>query len=361
MELNWLENTYLYKKINSIHPLLGKYFLFSMPRSIVFSIIGALILLQIGGVLLLFGNYSVSLKCLFVSLCLYLYAKFQRAFLKFDAFTAGKNALEMPFEYLIVFFVVLLTFFLSLNFPWDTLDHALLTHANEEFKINTLLGVLGDFFGGVLNPILSFFTIIILILQHKEISKREDSRDRREKDAESEKRTFEETISKREDDRDIRNHLKNYNDEFFRDLDFIKTTYEEIRFMELTGFDALDRLNTFKTNGNHIPNKALKEINVSVGPAAEFISINLKSIIRNLIKSNSLEEELELTKKHFEYFKNVVTPMKLEALGSTLEHAEPGSLSEGEKFIIKASKLVRDGQNQYPKNNDIDSLKSFVT
>jgi hypothetical protein len=373
-----LKKTYMYKKFFGIHPKLAAFFLWLGPRSIISSLTGSLILFPVGIFLGAFGYYLLCLKFLFLSFCLYVYAKFYRSFLSFDAIKAGKNFLEIPYEYLIVFALLILTGFLANYFPWITLEHAFLTHIDEEFKINTLLGTLGDFFGGVLNPILSFFTIFILVLQHKENSKREEARDIRESDREirekileKETKEFQLELSRREEKRDQRederdkrqeSHYKNTIqlsnvDLFFNRIKLLDQKIENLHFNQLKGLDALIR---FSDVAERVIRKGNFNENVPGLDSSTYECLAILKSLNNLfeeaIKSNYL---LISNQTEVGFLSNPTSLYKYEFLSS---HYNEGLIIQLNKII----KYVAAGKADHPYDlsrnaNYIYSMYSYIS
>lgn len=103
-------------------------------------------------------------------------------------------------------------------------------------SVNTYMGLVGDFFGGILGPILSFLTIMLVIQQAGDNSKREEARDRLQ------------------GERDLLEMIKIDMDIFLKQVDKLEDRLENLKLMKKTGFDALKmyHTSTFAMSHNQI-------------------------------------------------------------------------------------------------------------
>jgi hypothetical protein len=101
-------------------------------------------------------------------------------------------------------------------------------------SVNTYMGLVGDFFGGILGPILSFLTIMLVIQQAGDNSKREEARDRHQ------------------GERDLLEMIKIDMDIFLKQVDKLEDRLENLKFMKKTGLDALKMYHTSTFGMSHI-------------------------------------------------------------------------------------------------------------
>lgn len=127
-------------------------------------------------------------------------------------------------------------------------------------SVETQLGTFGDFFGGVLNPILTFVTILILLIQFRSNEKREDERDLREdlrdqREDERDKRAAELRLEilarererdnkeaardKKDTDREIFEHQKYLQELFLRKIDQADNKLQNVLYNNEQGHNAL--------------------------------------------------------------------------------------------------------------------------
>lgn len=153
----------------------------------------------------------------------------------------------------------------------------------------SIFGVFGDYFGGVLNPFLTFFTLVFLLWQWGETKKREDSRDKRELEFETLNLAVQKSVQEREADRDRREEKR---DSFAKDqlkmnwfIEKIKLLDEQINnlsYRDLRGIDSIVRFNIDRPGGKLHPQS------YSFVIRSQSVVKSLNSLFEDTIRSHPL-------------------------------------------------------------------------
>lgn len=192
-------------------------------------------------------------------------------------------------------------------------------------------GNFGGYFGGVLGPLLSFFTIILIIKQNDDLEKREQLRD-------------------------YLAHLDFKNEQFFRDLNFLERKFQMISYEDQKGFAALFAF-TNKLNKDQKP-KVPAILSAPSVSCIVMLSIILKDIFYGYVTQKSIMGNKDIIKKQYEYVKNTISFVDLLFLYGPVKLAnESIDISFIERIIDHGSK----NEQKYPSLDDEDLILKLLS
>lgn len=204
-------------------------------------------------------------------------------------------------------------------------------------------GVLGDYLGGVINPLLTFITFVFLIIQWRESQKRELKSMKLQHD-----------MMQLEQQKNDRDKLNIQSTQFWQELQFTLTRIDKIKFENEMGIPALINFLSKYEKGMTIPAK----FEMPCQSACDSIQILFNRIFSVAFLATESNEKREFINNQYDFLKVSITELDLITIYTVI--TKFNRPRDSYKFIQRLTNETSKLNHQFPSLNETVIIKKIM-